>query len=167
MRDCLVIREELLDAAPDELAGVASTPVATHVRGCPRCGPLARMLLDEQSRLSGALALVQPRLSASAAADAVLGAQPPAPYLQLVDEGETRGERVMRFAASVLPMAAAAALAAYLVYGDQSPVPYSAPISERPATAVRITAPPGAQTVILNTSDPDITFAWIGKETAP
>lgn len=167
MRDCLVVREELLDAAPDELAGIAATPIATHVRGCARCGPFARMLLDEQSRLGSAVALVQPRLSAAAAADAVLGAEPPAPWLQLVEERESRGERFMRFVSAVLPMAAAAAIAAYVVYGDRSPVPTPAPFGEAPATAVRITAPPGAQTVILTTSDPEITFAWIGKEIAP
>ena len=167
MRDCLVVREELLDAAPDELAGVAPTALATHVRDCPRCRPLARMLLDEQSRLGTAVSLVQPRLSAAEAADAVLDAGRPAPYLQLVEERETRGERFLRFVGAVLPLAAAAAIAAWVVYGDRTPVPYGAPIVDAPATAVRITAPAGAQTVILTTSDPDITFAWIGKETAP
>jgi hypothetical protein len=167
VRDCLVVREELLDAAPDELAGVAATSLATHVRDCTRCGPLARMLLDEQSRLGSAVALVQPRLSAAMAADAVLSTARPVPYLQLVEERETRGERFMRFAAAVFPMAAAAGIAAWVVYGDRNPVPYAAPIVEAPASAVRITAPAGAQTVILTTSDPDITFAWIGKETAP
>jgi len=125
--DCAIIRDELLDAAPDELAGVAPTALATHVRACPRCGPLARMLLDEQSRLGSALALIEPRMSA----------------------------------------AAAAALAAYIVYGNRPPVYLWSVDREVPATAVRITAMPGTGTIVLQTADPDITFAWIGKEIAP
>ena len=162
MIDCAVVREEMLDAAPDELAGVAPTALATHVRDCPRCGPLARMFLDDQARLGAALALVQPRISAAAAASEVLGSEPIALPLR-----ETRRERFVRFAATAFPMAAAAALAAYLVYGDRAPVPYSAGIREEPAQLVRITAMPGTGTIVLNTSDPDITFAWIGKEIVP
>ena len=162
MIDCAIVRDELLDAAPDELAGVAPTALATHVRDCPRCGPLARMFLDEQARLGAALALVQPRVSAADAAREVLASQPVA-----LPERETRRERFARFAASAFPMAAAAALAAYLVYGNRTPVPYYAGVSEEPAHIVRITAMPGTGTVVLNTHDPDITFAWIGKEIVP
>jgi hypothetical protein len=160
--DCTIVREELLDAAPDELAGIAPTALATHVRDCPRCGPLARMFLDDQARLGAALALVQPRISAAAAASEVLGSEPIALPLR-----ETRRERLVRFVASAFPMAAAAALAAYLVYGGRTPVPYAADVAEPPAHIVRITAAPGTGTIVLNTSDPDITFAWIGKEIVP
>ena len=160
--DCTIVREELLDAAPDELAGVAPTALATHVRDCPRCGPLARMFLDDQARLGAALPLVQPRTSAADAAIEVLASQPIALPLR-----ETRRERFVRFAASAFPMAAAAALAAYLVYGGREPVPYSVRVTEEPAHVVRITAMPGTGTIVLNTRDPDITFAWIGKEIVP
>ncbi len=163
MTDCTTIREELLDAAPDELAGVAPTALATHVRDCPRCGPLARTFLDEQVRLGSALALVQPRMSAAEAAREVLAIQPLEPVL----ERETMRDRLARFAAAVLPMAAAAALAAYLVYGDREPVPTYVFTREIPASTVRITAMPGTGTIVLQTADPDITFAWIGKEIAP
>ncbi len=163
MIDCTAAREELLDAAPDELAGVAPTMLATHVRDCPRCGPLARTFLDEQARLGSALALVQPRVSASAAAIEILASQ----QLALVPDRETARERIGRFASAVLPMAVAAGLAAYVVYGNRDPVPYPAFAREVPAAAVRITAPPGTGTIVLQTADPDITFAWIGKEIAP
>ena len=162
MTDCAIIRDELLDAAPDELAGVAATALATHVRDCPRCGPLARMLLDEQSRLGSAIALIEPRMSAAAAASDVLALQP-----VVGAERETRRERLARFAATVFPMAAAAGLAAYIVYGNRPPVYLWSIEAEVPATAVRITAMPGTGTIVLQTADPDITFAWIGKEIAP
>ena len=162
MIDCALVREEMLDAAPDELAGVAPTALAAHVRECRQCAPLARLLLDEQARLGMALGLVQPRLSAAEAASEVLFAHPASPPMR-----EPFRDRAARFAATVFPMAAAAALAAYLVYGDRTPVPYTGRIVETPAHAVRITAPPGTGTIVLNTSDPDITFAWIGKEIVP
>ena len=160
--DCLIAREELLEAAPDELAGVAPTVLADHVRSCPRCAPIARLLLAEHARLGAALSLVQPALSAEAAAERILGSRAPAARYRL-----TRRERVGRFAAAVFPMATAAALAAYVVYGDRDPVPQPVQVAEPVATAVRVTAPPGTGTVVLVTKDPDITFAWIGKEIAP
>ena len=163
MIDCALAREELLDAAPDELGGVARTELAVHVRSCPRCGPLARLLLDEQARLGSAIAVVQPRLSADAAASAILGMPTTPPRVR-----DSRRERLGRLAASLFPMAAAAALAAWFVYGNREPVPRPVgTFAQAPARVVRITAPPGTGTIVLNTGDPDITFAWIGKEIVP
>lgn len=162
MIDCAIARDELLDAAPDELAGIAGTELATHVRQCGRCGPLAQLMLDEGARLGSALALVHPRLSATAAASEIL-----APLTVTTRAPESRRERLGRLAAAAFPMAAAAALAAYIVYGNQPSVPYAASSRETPAHAVRITAPAGTGTIVLNTADPDITFAWIGKEIVP
>ena len=162
MTECTIVREEMLDAAPDELAGVAPTRLATHLRDCPRCGPIARMILAEEARLGSALALMQPRRSPGAAASEILAAEEPVPVI-----AETRRERIGRLAASVFPLAAAAALAAYVVYGNPEPVPYAGDFVETPATMIRITATPGTGTIVLNTSDPEITFAWIGKEIVP
>ena len=163
MIDCALAREEMLDAAPDELGGVARTELAMHVRSCPRCGPLARLLLDEQARLGGAISLVQPRLSPDAAASEIL-AIPSIPSRAR----ESRREQLGRWAATLFPMAAAAGLAAWFVYGNREPVPYPVgTFAQAPARAVRITAPPGTSTIVLNTADPDITFAWIGKEIVP
>ena len=163
MIDCALAREEMLDAAPDELGGVARTELATHVRSCPRCGPLARLLLDEQARLGGALALVQPRLSPDAASSEIL-AIPTVPRRA----PERPRERLGRWAATLFPMAAAAGLAAWFVYGNREPVPYTVgTFAQTPAHVVRITVTPGTSTIVLNTADPDITFAWIGKELVP
>jgi hypothetical protein len=121
------------------------------------------MLLDEQARLGSAIALVQPRLSPAAAANEILVAHPVVEYVR-----RSRRERLAGFATAAFPMAAAAALAAYLVYGNQEPVPrMSGAFEEAAAHAVRITAPSGTGTIVLNTGDPDITFAWIGKEIVP
>ncbi len=162
MNDCTTWREELLEAAPDELAGAAPTALADHVRECLRCGDAARLLLTEQARLGGALSLVQPRVSADAAAAEILSSSGSVRSLQ--DSGR---DRIQRFAAAFFPMAAAAGLAMYVVYGrgDATPRPLGA--DEPPVTRVRITAPPGTSTVVLTTSDPTITFAWIGREATP
>ena len=162
MIDCTAAREELLDAAPDELAGVAPTELGVHVRDCHRCAPLAKMFLDEQAKLGATLALVQPRRSAADAASEVLESES-----IVLAPRETRREWLARPAATMFPMAAAAALAAYLVYGNQEAAPYPARTVERVATAVRIPAPPGPGTIVLSTHDPDITCAGMGKESDP
>ena len=160
MIDCTIWRDELLEAAPDELAGVAPTALADHVRACDRCGATARVLLTEHARLGSTLALLQPRVSADAAAAAVLSSGTDIRQIRY-----TRRERLQRFAAAVFPMAAAAGLAIYVVYGQESTVPTTLEGARpRPATAVRITAPPGTGTIVLRTNDPNITFAWIGQE---
>ena len=162
MTECTTWRDDLLEAAPDELAGIAATALSDHIRECRRCGETARLLLAEHARLGTALSLVQPRTSADRAAAEILSMRDVA-----IPHRQSRMERVQRFAAAVFPMAAAAALAAYVVYGREDRVPVPAYSFEKPATAVRITAPPGTGTIVLKTSDPDITFAWIGQEIDP
>ena len=162
MTECTRYGDELLEAAPDELAGVAPTALADHVRECRRCGDTARLLLAEHARLGTALSLVQPRLAADAAADAILATSSAA-----IPFRPSRMERVQRLAATLFPMAAAAGLAIYAVYGRDDAVPPIAYVPEEPATEVRITAPPGRGTIVLRTSDPNITFAWIGREIDP
>jgi len=160
--DCMTWRDELLEAAPDELAGVAPTALSDHVRSCGHCGPTARLLLAEHARLGNTLSLLQPRRSADAAAMEVLGAlDVPQPIRY------RRRDRLQQFAATIFPMAAAAALAIYVVYGRGEQVPRRVTPVERSITHVRITAPPGTGTIVLTTSDPDITFAWFGQEPLP
>ena len=162
MSECTTWRDELLEAAPDELAGVAPTALADHVRECRCCGEAARLLLTEHARLGNALSLVQPRLSADAAASEVLSsATDVRPFRP------SNRERVQRLAATFFPMAAAAGLAMYVVYGRTETAPRPAYTAERQVTRVRITARPGTSTVVLMTSDPTITFAWIGREALP
>ena len=167
MTSCTAVREELLEAPPDELAGVAQTPLAAHLRECPRCGPIARLLLDEHARLGGALAVIQPNLSADAATDQVLGAAGE-PHRG----ARRRGGRVRRFVAAAFPMAAAAAIAAYFVYGAWPDRPTTIIASsigvEEPAELVRATAPENGSAVVLRTSDPNITLVWLTqKEISP
>lgn len=159
--ECTMRRDELLEAAPDELAGVAPTALAEHVRSCGSCRDTARVLLAEHARLGNALALVQPRLSADAAVDEALGAT------GMLPRRPGRREGVQRFIAAFFPMAAAAGLAMYVIYGREDGAPRPLPAPERQITRVRISAPPGTNTVILRTSDPTITFAWIGREVVP
>ena len=162
MTECTTWQDDLLEAAPDELAGVAPTPLADHVRECQRCGNTARVLLGEHARLGTALSLIQPRVSADAAVADILATDD-----SVVPFRPSRGERLQRIAAAIFPMAAAAAIAAYVVYGRDDGVPSTVYAIERAATAVRITAPAGTGTVVLKTSDPNITFAWIGQEIDP
>ena len=162
MTECTTYRDELLEAAPDELAGIAPTALAEHVRACRCCGDAARIMLAEHARLGTALSLIQPRLSADTAADEVIASN-----LTFRPVAYSTRDRIQRFAAAVFPMAAAATLAIYVVYGRGDPVPQPGPTAQRHVNGVRITAPPGRGTIVLLTSDPTITFAWIGREITP
>jgi hypothetical protein len=162
------MREELLEAAPDELAGVAQTALADHVRECLRCGPIARVLVEEHARLGSALALVQPRLSADAAVDDVLAT----PEFVPESRWRRRAEGARRFLITAFPMAAAAAIAAYFVYGvlpaDEPMIVTNTIGQERPARVVRATVPVGSSAVVLRTASENITLVWITpREIAP
>jgi hypothetical protein len=161
MTACTTVREELLEAPPDELAGVAQTPLAAHLRECPRCGPIARLLLDEHARLGGALAVIQPNVSADAATDQVLGTAEPG----RAGSRRRRAGPVRRFVAAAFPMAAAAAIAAYFVYGAWPDRPTTIVASsigvEEPADEVRVTAPADGGAIVLNTTDENITLVWL------
>ena len=163
MIDCRVYYDDLLEAAPDELAGVAPTGLGEHVRDCVHCGETARLLLAEQARLGSALAALQPRMSAEDAADDVLAT------LDANAPRYSRRARVQRWAATIFPMAAAAGLAMYAIYGRPEPRPPVVVDSGLRAARqqVRITVPAGAHAVVLKTSDRNITFAWIGPESIP
>ena len=52
---CEMMRERLLDAELDELAGHGSSPVAVHVRGCARCRAVAEQLIGDTRRLAEAI----------------------------------------------------------------------------------------------------------------
>ena len=163
MTRCFVAREELLEANPDELAGVAATDLAEHVRTCPRCGMMARILVEEHARLGAALSVVNPRLSPDAAVDQVLGIER---FPGAAPARPSRRERVRQFFVAALPMAAAAAIAAYFVYGTGTPDPVPAISSVRPTTVV-VTAAPGTGTAVFATRNPRITLVWFGQEITP
>jgi hypothetical protein len=163
MTRCFVARDQLLEASPDELAGVAQTELADHVRACPRCGSMARILTEEHARLGAALSVVQPRLSADAAVDEVLGIDD---FPVTMPSRLSRRERIRQFLVAALPMAAAAAIAAYFVYGTGSPAPPAiSPV--RPAAVVTVTAAPGTGTAVFATRNPRITLVWFGQEITP
>ena len=52
---CEMMRERLLDAELDELAGYGSSPVAAHLRDCARCRAVAEQLLGDTRRLAKAI----------------------------------------------------------------------------------------------------------------
>ncbi len=176
MTECQAVRDQLFEAAPDELAGVARTEVAEHLRDCPRCGPVARVLLDEHARLGRALALVEPSMSADAAVDRVLTMENDE---SARDRWGERARRFRGFLGAAFPMAAAAAIAAYFVYGFEAPHPAAdapatkvvvsptAPPSPSPTGGVRVTVPSGSTTIVLSTGNPDITLVWISDKDVP
>lgn len=149
--------ERLLEADPDELAGLGDSPTAAHVRSCAHCADVAARLLAGQRLLAAALDGVRPRISADEAIDRVLGRTVARGPLHL----ESRRPRWRRRLAAALPLAAAAALALILLR-DDAPPPAPLPVARlaEQIGAPTLTVPAGSNAAVFKTSNPKITVIW-------
>lgn len=139
--------DRILEADPKELRGKASTELARHIDGCPRCGPVAATILRELDAVDAALARyaegrplhatdpaadhdagdrgrVDPHVAADAATDAALAAvrgtgRPAGAGAPTAPPRRTLTTRWTR--AAWIPLAAAAALAAVMLLGRDDP----------------------------------------------
>lgn len=167
---CTEIRERLLEAELDELAGESDTPVGRHVRSCPACGAVARTLLAETRALGAALDSLAPSRDGVAPAGHVAGSRSslaagPVPSVVRERGGSpvprSRG-RVRRWA----PLAAAAGLAGLIAigWGEDRPLGdpstpldrVEAPVGERFAIEV----PDDGRLAVFDTADPSIKVVW-------
>ncbi len=167
---CTEIRERLLEAELDELAGESDTPVGRHVRSCPACGAVARTLLAETRALGAALDALAPSRDGVAPAGHVVGSRSslaagPVPSVVRERGGSpvprSRG-RVRRWA----PLAAAAGLAGLIAigWGEDRPLGdpstpldrLEAPVGERFAIEV----PDDGRLAVFDTADPSIKVVW-------
>lgn len=167
---CTEIRERLLEAELDELAGESDTAVGRHVRSCPACGAVARTLLAETRALGAALDSLAPSRDAVAPAARVAGSRPsiaadPVPSVARERGGSpvsrSRG-RVRRWA----PLAAAAGLAGLIAIGRGENRPLGDPSTplDRPEAAAgerfAIEVPDDGRLAVFDTADPSIKVVW-------
>ncbi len=156
---CTDIRERLLEAEPEELAGRSDTPVGVHVRSCPACGAVAQTLLAETRALAAALDSL-----AIPAADSV-------PWLDPVGavargRGGSPLSRPRRRALRWAPLATAAGLAGLIAIGRGGDGPSGDPTTahDRPEAAVgerfAIEVPDDARLAVFDTADPSIKVVW-------
>lgn len=144
--------ERMLEADPDELVGESDTPLAAHVQKCERCNALGRRLLEEQTTLARAIEEIRPRAAATEATDRALG-------------GRGTGSSRWGWGAVLVPLAAAAAVAALLLWTPREGSVRRAepPIAVEPGPArVSIDVPEGGA-VVFATRDPAVTLVWIER----
>lgn len=171
---CRRARHRLLDAELSTLRGEDGTPLAAHLRACPRCRAAAEAILVAEERLARALDAVRPSIEPAEAVSLAEGARRSA-------GGEAAGgarDRRRRLW-PLVPLAVAAA-AALLVLGPpnggepvdsgRAPTP---PMADGPlageavrdrvpgeATRFALDVPERTRTVVFATRDPGITVVW-------
>lgn len=156
---CRLPVADLLRADVDELDGSGSSELAAHIRGCERCGALARSVLSGYEALDDTL-------------EAAVELHAP----RVVALGRARGGAgVRRRARWRLPMpgtwavatATAASIAAALAL--VLPAPHGSRLEQvwqPPATVARapVVSAPHHNVAVIQTDDPDITVFWFYKE---
>jgi len=167
---CEDCREYLLSAEPHQLAEIAGGlpdgggadgvggDLREHTRSCEGCASLARAILAENARLDDAVA----RLTVMRASEAARGETKPHGAVTAAP-GWSRRRAWRRWAAALVPLAAAAALV--VVIWQQAP---RSPASLVPLTgpAVRVPATPAVNAIgasgvaVMRTNDPNITVVW-------
>lgn len=168
---CENVREALLDATADALAGHGESSVARHLRACAACRELAGRIVDETGRLAAELETLEPRMTEEEA-------------VRIANQGRAEAEiqpvgartRHRRWWTS-LPVAAAAAIAALLLTegprrpgsvasGDgPSPAPEAAvapdgAAAEEPLPRLSVDVPEQGRLLVFETSDPSVTVVW-------
>jgi hypothetical protein len=137
----------LLEAEPDELAGIGSSEVAQHVAHCSRCRAVANEILEGQGLLAGGIRALGP------AGDVGL----------VVGRIRLRDRRRRQLRKVVLPLAAAAVLSV-LVVGDRMS---NGNVFDDPAGDVTnlemarsIQVSPNRNVAVMKTDNPKITVIW-------
>lgn len=162
MSTCADFRAMILEAEPMDLRGEGDTELAVHVRGCPACARVAALVLDETARLDAYLGDT-PVLDVEAVlARAALPAEAPEAVahrtLPVSKAYSFPGRRIL------VPLAAAAALAALLLMRGQeirSPATSIASSPAEPAVAPLVEPIAGQGAAIMQTDDPEITVVWL------
>ena len=146
MSACAPFRELLLEAEAAELCGKGGSPLARHVRACPSCARAAALVLEETSRL-----------------DAFLGEAPPLDVDALLARAAAPPLRRFPGRRIWVPTAAAAALAALLLWQatEMRTPPVSVTAAVERSTPPLVEPVPGQDVAVMQTDDPNITVVWL------
>ena len=159
MTGCTRPLADLLVAEPDELAALAETDLAKHIRSCPHCAAAARRILAANDALREVLDVPNPvdanavlRMASIETVGRPLGRwtwfATPAPI------------RVVAATSMVVVIAVAIALK---MHHQDNPLPSEpwTPFAEEQPVLVDA---PGHNVAVIPTTDPDITIFWFYKE---
>ncbi len=148
---CEMKLDLLLEAEPDELAGIGDTEVAQHVAHCRRCRAVADEILGGQALLADGLRVLSPAGDVNSVVERI----------RLRERRRHQRSRVRKF---VLPLAAAAVLSV-LVFGDRMSrrMVYDDTTARGAATleaARAIQVSPARNVAVMKTDNPKITVIW-------
>ncbi len=147
--------KRILEADLHELEGVGESPLAVHIRGCPKCRAMAQAIVEEH------------RLLAQGMKDGVSG-----PDLGLLvddflaeEKGALNGgdskapSPFRRFGPYLIPLAAAATLAG-LFFGGNPSLPGDPYLLPERVEGLDLEVADGRDVAVLATDNPDITVLW-------
>ncbi len=154
---CSEARRGLLEADRVDLTGQGTSPLAQHLQLCSRCRSIADFVLQEEDRMGAQMAEAVTTPDLDRLLEDALG-----PRAKPTDQPPLRprtSTRLKRVGFSLIPLAAAAALATLFLRPDPSLPgdPYAPP--QRTA-GLDLEVPGGQNAVVLKTNDPDITVLW-------
>ena len=137
---CDAMRERILEADLVELRGEADTPLAQHIQECDHCRALARKIVESEAALGAAL-------------DSITSG--------IRTRTEAPGRRRRWHWAALVPLAAAAGLAAIMLRGgtEAPPVP-ALPPSMQVVNAPVVETSGDQNVAVFTTDDPDIVVVW-------
>jgi len=153
---CTEVRMGLLEAELPVLEGLGDDPVAQHIRECSGCAEKARTILRGEASLARALEEAAPFPDLDRILDAA-GIEPPE-AIPLQPRGRSWSRS--RTGLTLLPLAAAAAIAALFLGRDPSlpGPPYTPPEAQ---AGLDVEVPEGNSVVVLETNNSEITVLWL------
>lgn len=154
--NCTEARLVLLEADRTTLEGEGEGPLAHHLAGCADCRARAEAILQGETLLAAGLREALPMPDLDRIIDLAREETPEViPLAARFRRWATKGP-----GAALIPMAAAAALAA-LFLGRPPSLPGPEFIPEPEQAGLAVEAPEGQSVAVLETSNPDIKVVWL------
>ncbi len=159
MSPCEKMRHLILEGEPHELRGEGGSPLAVHVRMCPRCARAATRVLDETERLDAFLT----RDPTGAQVDAVLerAGRAASPSTARAASDAPPAARPRSPSRRWAVLAAAAAVGALLLLPGRSlPPPGPELLGPGARRLPTVEAMTGQRVAVVETDNPEITVLW-------
>lgn len=147
---CAEALQAILEADPSDLDEQGDSALSVHLRECHRCQEMALAVLIEESALAEGLTAAVAPPDLDALLDQAFGPDAKARVLRF---------RPRRFGLTLLPMAAAAAMAA-LFLGRERQLPGDPYVPPELAPGLGLEVPEGQDVAVLATNNPEITVLW-------
>jgi hypothetical protein len=145
----------LLEADLHELEGVGESPLAVHIRDCPKCRAMAQAIVEDHRLLARGLQESVSGPDLGLLVDGFLAQEKGA-----VDGDDAKARSPFRrFGPYLIPLAAAATLAG-LFFGGNPSLPGDPYLLPQRVEGLDLEVADGGDVAVLATDNPDITVLW-------